>query len=82
MIDIRLFREENQDWIEKAVITRLWISSSDSISENALEQLHSLFDTVLQNSKAPLSAPATHAAQTVRPRHVLFRKLLLSPACS
>jgi len=65
MIHIRLLGEENQTWTEKAVITRVWIDSSDSISENILEQLQDLFDTVLQNSKAPLSAPATHAAQTV-----------------
>jgi hypothetical protein len=67
LIDIRLFREENQTWIEKAVITRIWIGTTDNFIENALEQLQELFDTVLHNSKAgpALSASATHAAQTV-----------------
>ncbi|KAF1940662.1 SPO22-domain-containing protein [Clathrospora elynae] len=65
LIDIRLFREENQTWIEKAVITRIWIGTTNSFAEKALEQLQELFDTVGQNSKAPLSAPATHAAQTL-----------------
>jgi hypothetical protein len=67
LIDIRLFREENQTWIEKAVITRIWIVTTDNFIENALEQLEELLDTVLNNSKAgpALSAPATHAAQTV-----------------
>ncbi|RMZ74395.1 transcription factor [Pyrenophora seminiperda CCB06] len=65
MIDMRLFREENQGWIEKAIVTRIWISSDHSTSDNALEQLQGLFDTILQNSKGPLSAPATHAAQTL-----------------
>ncbi|KAL7773732.1 hypothetical protein CFE70_003699 [Pyrenophora teres f. teres 0-1] len=65
MIDIRLFREENQNWIEKAVITRIWFGSSNSVSENTLEQLQTLFDTVLQNSKVTFTAPATHAAQTL-----------------
>ncbi|KAI0588960.1 SPO22 domain-containing protein [Pyrenophora tritici-repentis] len=65
MIDIRLFREENQNWIEKAVITRVWFGSSDGISENTLEQLQALFDTVLQNSNVTFTAPATHAAQTL-----------------
>ncbi|KAI4675119.1 uncharacterized protein J4E88_008023 [Alternaria novae-zelandiae] len=65
LIDIRLFREENQSWIEKAVITRIWIGINNSLSENSLEQLIDLFDTVAQNSKVSLSAPATHAAQTL-----------------
>jgi hypothetical protein len=65
LIDIRLFREENQTWIEKAVITRIWVGTTKSASENAVEQLQELFDTVAQNSKLSLSAPATHAAQTV-----------------
>jgi hypothetical protein len=49
LIDMRLFREENQTWIEKAVIT----------------QLQELFDAIARNWKNHLSAPATHAAQTV-----------------
>ncbi|KAI4712219.1 hypothetical protein J4E89_002485 [Alternaria sp. Ai002NY15] len=65
LIDIRLFREENQSWIEKAVITRIWIGINNNLSENSLEQLRDLFDTVVQNSKVSLSAPATHAAQTL-----------------
>ncbi|KAI4944815.1 hypothetical protein J4E91_008503 [Alternaria rosae] len=65
LIDIRLFREENQSWIEKAVITRIWIGINNSLSENSLEQLKDLFDTVAQNSKVSFSAPATHAAQTL-----------------
>jgi hypothetical protein len=65
LIDIRLFREENQSWIEKAVITRIWIGTNNSHSEKALEEMQELFDTVSQNSNVRLSAPATHAAQTV-----------------
>ena len=65
LIDIRLFREENQSWIEKAVITRIWIGTNNSFSENVREEMQELFDTVEQNSKMRLSAPATHAAQTL-----------------
>jgi hypothetical protein len=73
LIDIRLFREENPIWIEKAVVTRIWIGTTNSVSENALEQLQVLFDTIAQNSKLPLSAPATHAAQTVSyPHYTVF----------
>ena len=65
LIDVRLFREENQSWIEKAVITRIWIGTNNNLADNTLEQLQELFDTVDQNSKIRLSAPATHAAQTL-----------------
>ncbi|KAF1852174.1 SPO22-domain-containing protein [Cucurbitaria berberidis CBS 394.84] len=65
LIDMRLFREENQPWIEKAVITRIWIGTTNSFAENALEHLQELFDAVAQHSSTSLSAPATHAAQTL-----------------
>lgn len=64
-MDIRLFREENQQWIEKSIVTRIWIGSINSFSENVLEQLRDRFDTISKNLSTPLSAPATHAAQTV-----------------
>lgn len=67
---IRLFREEKEPWIEKSVITRIWLSTSDAHAESALEQLQQTFDTVLQESNFSLSAPATHAAQTL-----LWRKV-------
>jgi hypothetical protein len=71
LLEIRLFREENQAWIEKAVITRIWISTTIGNAENILDQLQDLFNTVLQNSQASLSAPATHAAQVVSGLHVM-----------
>jgi hypothetical protein len=65
LIDMRLFREEKQVWIEKALVMRIWLGTTNSCAENILEQLHELLDAVSQNTKAPLSAPATHAVQTV-----------------
>jgi hypothetical protein len=62
---IRLNREENGSWIEKAAITRIWLSTSDVHAENALEQLRQMFDMILHESNYLLSAPATHAAQTL-----------------
>lgn len=61
----RLIREENGPWIEKAVITQIWLSTSNIHAENALEQLQQILDMVLQESGTSLSAPATHAAQTL-----------------
>jgi hypothetical protein len=65
LIHLRLFQEENQQWVEKAVITRVWFSTSDSIAEDMLGQLQELFDTIVQRSNTTLAAPATHAAQTL-----------------
>lgn len=83
LIDIRLLREENQSWIEKAVITRIWVGTSNNNSENMLEQMQELFDTVSQNSKIQLSAPATHAAQTVSylRQNILLISLILAFSC-
>jgi hypothetical protein len=43
---MRLFQQENQQWIEKAMITRVWFSTSDTPADDVLEKLHELFDTV------------------------------------
>lgn len=72
LIDIRLFREENQAWVEKSVVTRIWIATTNMSADDILEQLQELLDLVSQNSKNPLSAPATHAAQTVSGLRMTF----------
>lgn len=79
LIGTRLFPEENQSWLERAVITRIWIGTTSSDFENCLELLKELFDTVQQNTKNPLAAPATHAAQTVsdQPITAKGRRLLI-----
>jgi hypothetical protein len=68
LVELRLFREEKEAWIEKAVITRVWICCTTRVAEETLDKLQELFDTVMRNLKAPLSAQATHAAQTARTR--------------
>lgn len=65
LIHVRLFQEENQTWLEKAVMMRIWIATTTNLADNVLEQLQELLDAVTQNTKGPFSAPATHAAQTV-----------------
>jgi hypothetical protein len=64
-MELRLFQAENQDWIERAVITRIWIATTSSCLDNCLESLSELFRNVQQSTKDTLSALATHAAQTV-----------------
>jgi hypothetical protein len=56
LLKSRLTRDEHGPWIEKVVITRIWI---------ALEQLQETFNFLEQESGFSLSAPATHAAQTL-----------------
>lgn len=65
LIHMRLFQQENQQWIEKAVITRVWMSTSGEPDENVLEKLRELFDTVVQRFDTTFAAPATHATQTL-----------------
>lgn len=64
-INVRLLREENQSWIEKAVVTRIWAGACNKSDEDDINNLKELLNTILRNSNDPLSAPATHAAQTV-----------------
>lgn len=44
---------------------RTWITCTTLVMEGKLSQLRELLDEVAKNTKAPFSAQATHAAQTV-----------------
>lgn len=61
---VRLIPEGRNDWMEKVLLTRLWITA-DSQQDDAL-----VFDSAKEilgyynvNVDKPLSAAATHAAQ-------------------
>ena len=58
-------REENVLWIEKAVVIRVWLSTREPSLDDALQQLQQIFGAVVQDGGFSLSAPATHAAQTL-----------------
>lgn len=62
-LQTRLFNHGDAQWIEKVVVTQLWIFL-DSASNQLSETLLDLLNVVLQNSR-PFGAPATHAAQTL-----------------
>lgn len=49
-------------WVEKAIIARVWFSTSDVHAGYALEHLRDTLNLV-HDSNFSLSAPATHAAQ-------------------
>ena len=65
LITLRLFSAERLDWIEKATIPRIWLSTKGPDQGNVLESLQELFDIISRNMKGSFGAPATHAAQTV-----------------
>ncbi|KAJ9649388.1 sporulation-specific protein 22 [Coniosporium tulheliwenetii] len=63
----RLLETEKQDWIEKAAVTCLWLRSSSPNTQNeeTLASVQDTLDNLVHSIKRPLSAQATHAAQTL-----------------
>lgn len=51
--------------MEKAVVVRVWLGTSDAPAGHSLEQLQQAMDFVMQDPNFSLPAPATHAAQTL-----------------
>lgn len=61
----RLFLAERVEWIEKAFITRLWMSINQSETPEIVHEIRDLVDSLSDNLSKPLDAAATHAAQIV-----------------
>ncbi|PSN68963.1 SPO22-domain-containing protein [Corynespora cassiicola Philippines] len=64
LLETRLFRDEYQAWIERAVVTYIWIKVTGA-EEKMIGDTQELLDKVLMHTKDIFSAPATHAAQTL-----------------
>lgn len=62
-LTMRRFSDKHVEWVEKALITRLWISVKSR--EDAVRSIYNLLDMVVQGLRQPLRASATHAAQTL-----------------
>jgi tetratricopeptide (TPR) repeat protein len=65
LLNLRILREEREEYIEKVLITRLWITLNQRESLEALASLHELFSLIVDNIKKPISSAATHGAHTV-----------------
>jgi len=65
LMRLRVLKVDRDDWIEKVLITRLWISISQRDSPEALQSLDEFFSMVTSNVRQPVSAGATLAAHTV-----------------
>ncbi|OBT69660.1 hypothetical protein VE03_00976 [Pseudogymnoascus sp. 23342-1-I1] len=61
----RLFEAGNEEWIEKALVNRIWMSTNSRDSPEVLKSVREVLEVVGSNMSKPLSASATHAAQTL-----------------
>ncbi|KFY45185.1 hypothetical protein V494_01110 [Pseudogymnoascus sp. VKM F-4513 (FW-928)] len=61
----RLFEAGNEEWIEKALVNRMWISTNTRDCPEVLKSVGEVLKVVGSNMSKPLSASATHAAQTL-----------------
>jgi hypothetical protein len=65
-LNLRILEGERPEWIEKAIITRLWITVSQRDSAESLVALDDLLSTISTKTQQPLGPAAAHAAHTVR----------------
>jgi hypothetical protein len=57
--------EGREDYIEKILVTRLWITTSQTGSPDVLKSIDELFSHIASNVTKPISSAATLAAHTV-----------------
>ena len=63
-LEVRVYESGRQDWIEKVVIVRIWLTTAvtdDTSSNSSYEFLENVF----RNLAKPLSTPAAHAILTL-----------------
>ena len=65
LLRLRVLPEDKEEWIEKVLITRLYLTMSHGDSDDALNVLLKLFSFIVSNIKQPISSAATLAAHTV-----------------
>lgn len=64
-LTLRIIQEDRDGWFEKALVTRIWITSNQRDSQDSLVQIEELFSTLIVNITKPASPAATLAAHTV-----------------
>lgn len=65
LITLRLSRDAKEEWVERAFMLRIWITTVVENSALDCEALQKLLDDMFEMTAKPLSAAAAHAAQTV-----------------
>jgi hypothetical protein len=64
-LTIRLFENEKEEYIERAGVMRIWITTSVADVGKIILSLTSFLDLLAKNIQAPLTAAATNAIQTL-----------------
>ena len=65
LITERLLGATSSSWIEKAVLTAVWFSTSSAEMHDTIADLEELLETIYASTSAALGPHATHAAQMV-----------------
>jgi hypothetical protein len=65
LLNLRILREEREEFIERVLITRIWITVSQRETFEAMEALQELFTLIVSNNKRAISSAAAHGAHTV-----------------
>jgi hypothetical protein len=65
LLSLRLFAEENEEWVERASMMRIWITTSTAETKDSIHSLKLVLDNISSNTKKPFSSAATHAVQMV-----------------
>ncbi|KAG9248179.1 meiosis protein SPO22/ZIP4 like-domain-containing protein [Calycina marina] len=64
-ITMRILQDGKDSWLEKVIITRIWLTISQRDSAEALEALKMMLSNIYQHTQKPASAAATLAAHTL-----------------
>jgi hypothetical protein len=70
LLKLRVISEDKEEWVEKILITRLYMTGGQTDSAPDLMTLEELFSFIVANIKRPVSSAATHAAHTVGLDHL------------
>jgi len=65
LLTMRLAASDKEGWIESAVVTRIWIATTNPQADSPTPGIQGMLDLLWQNTEKPLSPAATHAAQTL-----------------
>jgi hypothetical protein len=65
LISIRLSRDVKEEWIERACMLRIWITTQSEQQVLNLDELKLVLDDMLEMIDNPFTPAAAHAAHTV-----------------
>ncbi|TVY21229.1 hypothetical protein LARI1_G000647 [Lachnellula arida] len=75
LMRLRILKMDKEDWVEKVLVTRLWISVTQRDSPEALSSLKEFFTMIASNVNQPIGATATVAAHTASLSLLLWKHI-------